>query len=134
MLKRDHSNIIRLVYQGDMSLVRRIDMFISVMKYIDGRFELLPVGDGPDVQLLKQKVETEGVKDKVIFITKVPRDCLYDILKTCDIGIIAYPNKGMNNIYCAPNKLYEYTQAGLPIIATYSLSLEAVMIYIKLES
>lgn len=49
MLKRDHSNIIRLVYQGDMSLVRRIDIFISAMKYIDGRFELLLVGDGPDI-------------------------------------------------------------------------------------
>jgi hypothetical protein len=127
ILRRNHSDIIRLVYQGDMSLARRIDMFISAMKYLDEQFELLLIGDGPDIQILKQKAKSEGIKDKVIFIDKVSRDYLYNILKTCDIGIIAYPEKGMNNIYCAPNKLYEYTQAGLPIIATYSLSLETII-------
>ena len=39
-------------------------------------------------------------------------------LDSCHIGIISYPFTSYNNIYCAPNKIFEYAAMGLPFIAT----------------
>jgi glycosyltransferase involved in cell wall biosynthesis len=34
----------------------------------------------------------------------------------CHIGLVSYDTNILNNAYCAPNKIYEYTAYGKPII------------------
>ena len=41
-----------------------------------------------------------------------------NVTSWADIGIIAYDFSDLNHIYCAPNKLYEYSGFGLPILCS----------------
>ena len=34
------------------------------------------------------------------------------------LGAIPYENTGLNHLYCTPNKLWEYPNAGVPILCT----------------
>lgn len=108
----------KLVYQGDMSLERGLLKFLLAFKHLPSRYKLFLIGGGTDLPRIKELVAAEGLQESVHIVGKVTRDKLQSMLPSFDIGIISYPYKGLNNIYCAPNKLYEYTQAGLAVIAT----------------
>jgi glycosyltransferase involved in cell wall biosynthesis len=49
---------------------------------------------------------------------QVKHRLLSAITAVADVGIVTYPFHGLNNVYCAPNKVFEYAQAGVPIVAT----------------
>ena len=117
VLKRKNG-LVRLVYQGDVSLSRGLGAFVEAMKHLDDNFQLLIVGGGDGTGQLKDLAKQPDLCGRIVLLGKVPREYLHQILCTCDIGITAYPYEGLNNIYCAPNKVYEYAQAGLPVIAT----------------
>lgn len=121
------NNSIKIAYQGFMTLERGIDKFILAMKYLKGNFKLLLIGSGPDIKIIKELVENNGLNRRVFFLGKIPIEHVFGILKICEIGIITYSYKGLNNIYCAPNKIYEYAQAGLPIITTCQPTLKHII-------
>lgn len=109
---------IRLIYQGAMSLTRGIDMFIRVLPRLGEEYELVMVGDGPDTVKLKQIAEEEGVCSRVSFLGRVSTHDLARITRQCSIGILSYSFSDPNQQHCAPNKVYEYASAGIPIAAT----------------
>lgn len=120
MLRRGRTDGIRLVYQGYLSVERGVGAFIRAMHRLPDRFELVLVGGGPEGEMaaIRKEVESCGVARRVIFLGRVPREHLYDVLKSCDVGIVSYGMKTLNHYYCAPNKIFEYAQAGLPMIVT----------------
>lgn len=109
---------VRLVFQGNMSCERRIGEFITALRHLERSYDLLLVGGGPDLLRLQEQATAEGVGDRVVFLGKVPRDHLCPVLRSCDIGIVSYSSRGLNNVYCAPNKIHEYAQAGLPVLVS----------------
>jgi len=123
----DVENSIKIVYQGSISLERGIDKFILAMKYLKCNFKLLLIGSGPDIEIIKQLVENNGLNRRVFFLGKIPIEHVFGILKICEIGVVTYSYKGLNNIYCAPNKIYEYAQANLPIITTCQPTLKYII-------
>jgi len=48
----------------------------------------------------------------------LPLEELKSVLRHCHLGVITYGMKGLNNQYCAPNKLFEYAQSFLPMLTT----------------
>jgi glycosyltransferase involved in cell wall biosynthesis len=105
---------VRLVYQGDMNLERGVDEFLRALTRLPARFRLVMVGGGPDLERLRRMAGELGVEARVSFLGRVARDDLDGIMRACQVGLITYPRQGLNNLYCAPNKVYEYAQAGLP--------------------
>jgi len=106
------------VYQGHISLKRGLARLLTAMPFIPKNIRLIIVGGGPDEELVRQEVSRLGLEGRVTIFGRVSRDELHEILQDCDIGLLMYPYEGLNNIYCAPNKIFEYAQAGLPIVAT----------------
>ena len=43
------------------------------------------------------------------------------------LGVIPYENVGLNHWYCSPNKIWEYANAGVPILASRLHYLNAVI-------
>lgn len=107
-----------LVYQGVVSESRRLGDFIEAMVLLPSWYRMIVIGDGPGFQKLVAQVQELGLTERVELLGRVDRSLLPDILHQCDIGIVTYPYVGLNNIYCAPNKVFEYAQSGLPMIAT----------------
>jgi len=105
----------------------KVDRFIKALKYLDDRFELMLVGDGPDAVTLLRVATAEQVAPRVTFLGRVTVEELRAITSQCNIGIVAYSPVGWNNLYCAPNKVFEYAQAGIPIIATDQPALQELI-------
>jgi len=117
LARRTDEEII-MIYQGIMRLDRGMDRFIDALHYLPSHFRLLMVGEGEDLIALKEMAASLERDGRVDFLGRVAQQRLPAITRLADIGILAYPFEGLNNKFCAPNKIYEYAQAGLPVVAT----------------
>jgi len=127
ILNNKKMNDIWLVYQGDMSLDRGIKKFLIAMQHTNSQVILILIGGGPDIIQIKNFITERKLDHKIVLLGKIPRDHLYSVLKICDIGIVTYPFQDLNNIYCASNKIFEYAQAGLAVIATCQPPLRSII-------
>ena len=109
-----------VLYQGHMDLRKRclIEM-VQAIAMTDDQFVLaiLPANLNAEV---KSKMEAEskrlGVGDRVIHLeTRTPPAHL-GVVGQADIGIGLYRPTTLNQVYCAPNRLYEFTGFGIPVI------------------
>ena len=64
-----------------------------------------------------QQVAKQLPKGRILFKSAVPQEELLYWVCTADIGVIPYPAVDLNTINCTPNKLFEYIQSGVPILA-----------------
>src|SRR5262249_40124579 len=54
------------------------------------------------------------------FLKPVSANELVPAATVADVGVIPYPLTTLNHVYCCPNKLSQYMQAGLAILSTNS--------------
>lgn len=116
VLKNSSSSI--YIYQGVVTPIRRIDLLVGEIAKIENAIVLI-VGGGSEsyIQELKNGFKEKGLEN-VHFLGKVDLKTLYSLLNISDFGLISYSDANLNNKYCAPNKLYEYSQFQLPMITT----------------
>ena len=106
------------VYQGFISPGRELDkIFEIVLQIPNTQLLILGGGDAEHIKILKKHFVQKGYEN-VYFLGLVPPNHMYGILKYCDFGIISYSMNDYNNIYCAPNKIFEYAKFELPMIST----------------
>lgn len=127
-----HSDADWIVYQGVVTESRKLSFFIKSLKFLPSNYKLMIIGGGPDGgpgdrELLEKIAENEGLSDRVHFTGRMANKDMMEKLKECKVGIITYPFNTYNNIYCSPNKLYEYTAIGMPVISSKQPFLEKVI-------
>lgn len=115
-----------IVYSGVISKDRKIDDLVDVIASMNGKYKLLLIGYGDGVELIKEKIDYYNMNN-ILYIGKITYSEMSTILSQCDIGFLSYPSNGLNNIYCAPNKLFEYASVGLPMVASYNRNIEEKM-------
>lgn len=119
-----------ILYQGVFnSPERRLDELCQSINLLSEEFIIVLMGADSDYkQLLKQKYES----NRVLFLPFLPPPLHLEITKLAKIGFLSYfPNKGeieqvLNVLYCAPNKIFEYAQFGIPMISNRTPSLETI--------
>lgn len=116
-----------LLYQGDVSAARELDRFVGALAYLPDEYRLIIAGAGPDLERLQGVGEPRASEGRFHTLGRVPIDLLPAVTASADVGIVAYSFAGLNNFYCAPNKVFEYAQAGLPVIATGQPPLRALV-------
>lgn len=116
-----------LVYQGHLKLQRGLRRVLEALTRLPDHVRLLVVGGGPDQAGLLDEIRTLGLSDRVEYLGRVPRAALFPILSACDAGVLTYSYDTLNDRYCAPNKVFEYAQAGLPVLATDQAPLRRVL-------
>jgi len=79
---------------------------------------LLFLGDGPEMARHLAHAATLPWRERVCFAGKVPAHTLDALLRGCDVGTVLVPDEGLSYRYLLPNKLFEYIQAGLPVLAS----------------
>ena len=104
-----------ILYQGYVSPERPLYEFIAAMDYLDNEYVFLLLGGQtnpyPDV-----------LSDRYIYISYIPAPYHLEVTKIAYIGVLNYQPQlndlcsPLNAIYCAPNKIYEYSRFGLPMI------------------
>ena len=106
-----------ILYQGAVNAGRGIEWMIEAMKYLND-FIFYVVGDGDKLKELKEKAKKMQLTDKVVFTGKVPFEQLSDYTFKADIGINLLENWGLSYYYSLPNRIFDYIQEGVPILAS----------------
>ncbi|HUG37997.1 MAG TPA: glycosyltransferase [Candidatus Limnocylindrales bacterium] len=107
-----------LVYQGVIILRRGLGRILDALARLPAGYRLVIVGGGPDADRLPAEVAARGLEARVELRGRVPRAELEGILRECDAGVLTYGYDSLNDRLCAPNKIFEYARAGLPVLAT----------------
>lgn len=106
-----------ILYQGALNMGRGIESAIRAMQFVDAA-ELWLVGDGDLTAQLKQLVADLQLEGKVKFLGKLPLSQLGEVTRQADLGISLEEDLGLNYRFTLPNKLFDYIQAGVPVLVS----------------
>ena len=119
-----------LLFQGGFAPNRNLENLVASFARVNTPdVDLVMMGFGPFGETLRIIARKHGVLDKrVFFLPAVPQSELLQHSASADMGIIPYPHVDLNSYYCTPNKLFEFIQAGLPILANQSPELDRFVV------
>ena len=79
---------------------------------------LVYLGDGPLLKPLQEWVAAHQAGKQILFHPRVVPQRLPEITASADAGVILIPPAGKSFWYLLPNKLFEFIQAGLPVLVS----------------
>lgn len=107
-----------VILQGaGINIDRGAEEAVQSMKHLHDVL-LLIVGDGDVVSALKQTVKEEKLQDKVHFY---PKQAIHELMRytqAADLGLTLDKDTNLNYKFSLPNKIFDYIQAGIPILAS----------------
>lgn len=106
-----------LLYQGILVENRGLPEMVRAMRMLP-ECRLAIIGYGHLEEKLKTMVREEGLEGSVVFFDAMPFNDLMRCTVAADIGVIPLIGSCLSYVYAAPNKLFEYMMAGLPVVAT----------------
>jgi glycosyltransferase involved in cell wall biosynthesis len=106
------------LFQGaGINIDRGGEEAIEAISMIDNAV-LLFIGGGDVIEKLKSLVSVKGINDRVFFIPKKPMNELNYYTRMADFGLTLDKPTNLNYKFSLPNKLFDYIQAHIPILAT----------------
>lgn len=111
-----------LLFQGGLGLKRGLRQLVEASALLAPDWTLVLMGWGNLEAELRAIAAANTVRGRalpsVVFLPPVPHGDLQQWSAGASLGAIPYENTGLNHLYCTPNKLWEYPNAGVPILAT----------------
>lgn len=99
-----------ILYQGNIGRDRDLTAFLKAVATMP---EFCFVFLGNDCGMLEHY---RKVNPHLIYLGFIPAPEYLVFTSLCYIGIVSYDANVLNNAYCAPNKIYEYSAFGKPMI------------------
>ncbi|MBL7920766.1 MAG: glycosyltransferase [Bacteroidia bacterium] len=125
-------NIILLQGAG-INIDRGAEELIDAMQFVQGAI-LYIIGSGDVWKVLEQKVKEQNLSDKITLINKIPKKELMHYTYNADLGLSIDKNTNLNYYYSLPNKIFDYIQAGTPILASKLPEIEKIITHYKIGS
>jgi len=107
-----------VLYQGLLAATRCLVELAQSLAFLPGTVHIVLAGAGDAAYEQQLHNEAARFRGRIHLLPWTPREQLQHITNSADIGVLLYRNDGRNNFYAAPNKLYEYLFAGLPVVAS----------------
>lgn len=107
----------QILYQGSLNIGRGLEQMIDAMEFIEN-CELIIIGDGDITNQLKERIHSKNLNHKVTLKGRIPFENLMIETQKADLGIALEENLGLNYYYALPNKLFDYIQAGVPVLVS----------------
>lgn len=101
-----------ILYQGLINSERDISIIAEALESMDSNYYLVLMGKVRDNEVAKLK----QIYSKTIYLGYVPAPDHLLITSYAKYGIAFYDLSSLNNVFCAPNKIYEYSGFGIPTI------------------
>ncbi|MDM1524163.1 glycosyltransferase [Empedobacter sp. 225-1] len=106
-----------LMYQGAINMSRGIDKMIEAFKYVEN-CQFWIAGEGPKKAEYEQLVKNLNLTNRIHFLGNIPPKTLKTITPLADVGMSLEEDLGLSYRYALPNKLFDFIQARVPILAT----------------
>lgn len=104
-----------LIYQGALNKERGLETLIEAMQHIED-YKLLIAGKGDLEGMLQELTSKLGLTNKIEFTGNLSFDKLYNLTKTAKLGFSIETGTSLNYRYALPNKIFDYIQAGVPVL------------------
>lgn len=110
-----------ILYQGIFNAAeRRLDEFCEAIKRMPEDYIFIAMGGGGDYyEEMKKKYNS----DRILFLPFIRPPYHLLITQIANYGVLTYHPAGLNYVdvinplYCAPNKIFEYSKFGIPMVA-----------------
>lgn len=115
-----------IIYGGYIQKGRGLSLLIKSLKKIPS-VGLIIAGDGAFMNELKNEIAAMGLGTQVLMTGMLPMNELYFCYKSADIGYCYYEPLSKNHKLSLPNKLSQYIQSGLAVIASDSVEIASLI-------
>ena len=95
-----------ILYQGGISKTRMLDKIACITKELSEEFRLLLVGAEQEEGVI---TELRKIDPTIIHVDFIPAPDYLIFATIAYIGFVFYAPTSLNNAYCAPNKINEYS-------------------------
>jgi glycosyltransferase involved in cell wall biosynthesis len=126
-LEKAEGASLTVLYQGDVSLKRGVGRFLDAMEFMPDSATFIIAGDGPDRSVIERRYSRLIERGRLRMLGRVSQRLLPAVTRFADVGVVTYPLHGLNNLYCAPNKIFEYLNANVPVVTTSQLPLKNII-------
>jgi glycosyltransferase involved in cell wall biosynthesis len=108
-----------LIVQGaGINIDRGIEELVEAMAEVDDSCCLIILGSGDVIDLLKSKVKSLQLENRVLFFSKRPYEEMMFFTYHADWGFSIDKDTNLNYRYSLPNKIFDYIQAATPIVCS----------------
>lgn len=116
LIKLKQKNKKILIYQGGLSYFRGVIEVCNFFKNQNPKnWILFIIGNGKLEGVINEIIDG-NIHDNIFRFEAVNLNDLSHYTKKADLGIINYENNCLNHNYCNPNKLWEYSSCGIPML------------------
>lgn len=106
-----------ILYQGVLNTGRGLEQAIKALSFLEDSYRLVIVGRGDITADLKQLTKSMNLERRVIFTGAVPFEELHRYQDNAMLGLALHENMGLNYYHALPNRIFDYIQAGIPVLA-----------------
>lgn len=111
-----------IIYQGSIQKKRDLTSIIKAVKELGGDYRLLIMGRYNQTLEEYRKIDNQLIH---IDFTPAPEHLAYT--SKAYIGVLSYDPYSLNNAFCAPNKTFEYSKFGIPLLCNELPGLKSVL-------
>lgn len=117
----------QLIYQGALNMGRGIELLIDAMEHLPD-YQLVIVGYGNVDQALREQAASRSWAGRIAFKGFVPPEALRPLTAESSLGLSLEEDLGKSYHLALPNKLFDYIQAGVPVLVSDLPEMVAVVL------
>lgn len=121
-----------IILQGaGINIQRGAEELVDAMTYLNN-VVLFIIGSGDVWSVLEKKVSDQQLQNKVKLIKKLPKKELINYTVHADLGLSIDKPTNLNYQLSLPNKVFDYIDAEIPILATRLKEIEQLITHYKI--
>lgn len=114
---KETNDVKTILYQGAVNIGRGVCEIIDALEYLP-QCRFVVAGDGDELMSMRRYLLKCPWGDRVTLLGRVEPDQLHRLTGTADLGVCLLEDLGLNYRYALPNRIADFAQAGVPILAT----------------